>query len=164
MSKSLLLRLLRLKLCYYGNKSWRRLLLLYSATACRAPPLVLNTAWVLLLLLLLLLLLYWGSYYNWLLSLFLSYSPPLLQRHLPFLSFWQPSRKLWSLSHGGHSTTLHCTAKGQLFLKGLLGVFNSHKKWTKNVFPSRPGQNSNFQVRFFGELKVLTAISKLTDL
>ena len=44
-------------------------------------------------------------------------------------------------------------AKGQSISKGLFYVFNSSKKWTKNVCPSRLGQNFKFSSSFLEELK-----------
>ena len=43
--------------------------------------------------------------------------------------------------------------KGQLISKGLFGVFNSPKKRTKNVCPSRLGQNFEFSSSFFGRIE-----------
>ena len=45
--------------------------------------------------------------------------------------------------------------KGQLISKVLFGVFNSPKKRTKNVCPSRLGQKFEFSSSFLGELKTL---------
>ena len=43
--------------------------------------------------------------------------------------------------------------KGHLIEKGLIGVFNSPKKRTKNVCPSRLGLKFEFSSSFFGRIE-----------
>ena len=45
------------------------------------------------------------------------------------------------------------SGKGQLISKGLFGVFNSPKKRTKNVCPSRLGQKFKLSSSFFGRIE-----------
>ena len=46
-----------------------------------------------------------------------------------------------------------CKAKGLLISKGLFGFFNSPKKRTKNICPSRLGQKLTFSSSFFGRIE-----------
>ena len=50
-------------------------------------------------------------------------------------------------------STNYVGVKGQLFSKGLLGVFNSPVKRTKNVYLSKLGQKFEFSSSFFGRIE-----------
>mgnify|MGYP007022928736 CR=1 FL=1 len=59
---------------------------------------------------------------------------------------------MYTAAAGGGSGAL-APSKGQLISKGLFGVFNSPKKQTKNVCPSRLGQKFEFSSSFFGRIE-----------
>ena len=54
--------------------------------------------------------------------------------------------------------------KGQLISKGHFVSFNSPKKWTKLICPSRLGQKFESSSSFFGRIGDTKDIFKLTDL
>ena len=70
-----------------------------------------------------------------------------IQTVIPFSSFMLPflrERQKWNYA---------VNLKGQLISKGLFCVFNSSKKRTKNVCPSRLGQKFKFSSSFFGRIE-----------